>query len=843
MSVPVRPTALARVGGLPVRLWLAAADSRLATAIHDLEERSRAHHARTTVLAEVIGTDLVPHPALSAAERALALKVRRALHKGVPVANPDSAALVDLARRVGARDDLVRGLLDAATRGAELAEAERAADESLAAELERLPRFAWDLVRESVPAHRALRHNNPATYHDIDRRVRRGERWTGKRLRRESEYLWRMIERGTTKPTPRGWFGQIGLVDVDDRDPTAGPELVLGPDVTAYAVDNVYTVRGFGSDPSAWVALTPLRLTDDEYLWVWADNPEHAGRFGSTELVEIKLRRTKALDALLSMDRAGPVADAVDRLLPVAGAPANALAFLKYLAGKGVLTVTRPPTTRRVRGRYAAADGFDGLDGGPDSTADQAFLDVYRPVRSPIGSGWYRRVEDLFALATRVGALVTADQRDQRDDPPDITDRPRPVLDLVFGHLRNSAGWDDPPALHAGWPVPALADSGYAVLYDTLTSATTAVADISTAFLDDLRAPPAGVDWPVDAIVRPLGGGAGPLAVLGRAAPAGVLAARFADLLTRTRDRVPGLSAYRDTLRRIEDETGGLFVEMLLPPVSAIAANAVRRPVYTRAWTGDPDPRPYHGSPPPDYQYVPLSDITLRRCGGTIIAEAAGRRIWPMYHATRTLRQRWKILYRHLMAASPQTRYWPESLSAPGALLANRDATPRVTLDGSLVLTPAAWRIDRTGLWDADAPALAKARALDRLRYRLGLPRWVFVTGAPGGALACDLDSARAVGVTERAAGESPDGVIVIEEMLPDPERFVTGDGARPVPDRFATELLLRFPVDEPPATTARRVAHELASGFSRETGLLEKPHRHGEEVTHESPDGQGSRA
>ena len=838
MTARVEHAALARVGGLPVRLWLAAANSTLAGQIHDLEERVRAHHARTASLAELVGTELVPHLSLSAGERALALKVRRALHNGAPVSDADSAALVDTARRVGAPDELVGGLLDAAAHQAELAAAEQAAGQSLATEQDRLLHGSWELVNGSAAASRALRRNNPTTYHDIARRIDRGEKWTGKRLRRGSEYLWRMIERGTTKPTPRGWFGHIGLVAVDDREQWTDPDLILGPDITSYTMENVYLHRHrLGSDPTLWsdpsarVSLTPLRRVGDGYLWVWADHPDPSRQPNQPgRVVEIKLRRTPAVDALVSTlgERAHPVGVAVNCLLPVAGTTARALAFLRHLATMGVLTVTSPPTPQRVRGRYATVSAVDTAvgvavdeNGQPIRDGDRQFLDVHREVRSTLPAGWYRRIEELAARVGRVGALLSAD-RQIRPDNATLTTRPQPLLDLVYDQLRTMPEQVDKTPHQHGWPRPAHPDSAYAALFDSLTRApATGSVDITADLLDRLGAPAARFDWPVDMLVRPIHVATGPLAVLGHAAPAGVLDARFADMLAMSRGRIPQVAAYRELLRQIEDDTGGLFVEVLLPPVSAIAANAVRRPVYTRAWTGDPDPRPYHDeAPPADYRYIPLSDITLRECDGAVVAEADGRWIWPVYHATRTPRKPWEMLHQSLMGASPQPWYWPVCLSGHRDLFTNRDSMPRITIDNSLVLTPAAWRVDPTGLWDVDAPALTRARGLDRLRHRLGLPRWVFVDGAPAGKLACDLDSARAVGVIERVVDESPDGTVTFEEMLPDPDHFLAADD-QPTPDRFATELLLRFPFAESPAELAARVAPELASRVSRATRPL----------------------
>ena len=127
---------------------------------------------------------------------------------------------------------------------------------------------------------------------------------------------------------------------------------------------------------------------------------------------------------------------------------------------------------------------------------------------------------------------------------------------------------------------------------------------------------------------------------------------------------------------------------------------------------------------------------------------------------------------------------------------------------GALVLSGAQWRLTPGHLWSSAASEVDKARSLGRLRDRLGLPRWVFVSNqSRGGSLPCDLESLRAIHALEHTATRDSMTDIVLEEMVPSPEQFPVSDDGDLGDDRVAAELLLRFPYDESPAEMAVRLA------------------------------------
>ncbi|HEU0116921.1 MAG TPA: lantibiotic dehydratase, partial [Thermomicrobiales bacterium] len=148
--------------------------------------------------------------------------------------------------------------------------------------------------------------------------------------------------------------------------------------------------------------------------------------------------------------------------------------------------------------------------------------------------------------------------------------------------------------------------------------------------------------------------------------------------------------------------------------------------------------------------------------------------------------------------------------------LPQRDFMPRVTASAGLTLSCAQWRIGPAQLWDTSSNTLSKARALERARRRLRLPRWVFVSrDSQHKPVPCDLESLRAIRTIERA-GLAEGSALVFVEMLPDPDDLLVADDAHHHGDRLVSEILLRLPCDESPQAMAARLAPELA----RQIGL-----------------------
>ncbi len=794
-------TALLRVAGVPMTWWLAGANPELFGLLRRLDRAEERYRRLAGRVADRIGHELVPAPRLSAAERATALAVRRALHNGGRMLaaqyrqlaghTPDGPLATGLARLhvLGVRLDGLRERTAAA----------------VAHEERRLYAVAWDLVRTSPVAAQALWTANPETYHDIERRVERGDSWSAKRMRQRADYLWRMLTRATTKTTPRGWFAHVALVDVEPDAPGAGQVAdpltprAVGARLTLHCLENLHLARpDLQASSGTRVALAPLHLDDGDVLRVWAVDAA-----APDEITELTLRRTPLLEALRAALPGPPrPLDAVAHAL-VPGGPGPARAFLAHLVELGVLQVSRP-----LEERFASwAPGPVSVREAAPGRAD-GYVDAYRRADGPLSGSAVAALGEAARHALRVYGLIHADAVPGEPPPvPGVTEDPRPILEVAADHLRDEPAGTAHPHDHGDWRPPVHPDSGYAALLAELTDrfAAGGPVDLSPSLLTRLGAPDGPLAWPLDCMVRPLAADEGALAVLESLGPAGVIDARFGDGATRVYGELPAARAYRTFLDTLAHRTGMPLVELLVPPLSEVAANAVRRPLYTPWWTGDPDLSTYSRAAGGTAGYLPLRDITVRLVDGRVWAEVPGRRIWPMYHATRTVPTAWRAVTRLLRRATPYPMPPLPHRSSILAAFPDRDASPRVTI-GGLVIACAQWRFGAGDLWQRGGSTLEKARALDRLRARAGLPRWVMVRRLSGRqAYPCDLESLRSIRLLERAAEAAPG--FLLEEMLPAPDRLLVADPVHPDAGRLAAQLVLRLPVDESPTAMAARVA------------------------------------
>ncbi|MEV7811309.1 lantibiotic dehydratase [Streptomyces flaveolus] len=622
------------------------------------------------------------------------------------------------------------------------------------------------------------------------------------------------------------------------------PGTPLGP-LAAVAVENVHLVRARTTPPDlrtaapeTLLAPTPLHFaeappTGPGRVRCYVVDPLEPGR-----LRQIVLRRTRVLEGVLALLADGPrPLGELDRTLPASTAPPGGpplshgvlRGFLQHLHSLGVLQICQAP--RHYRSAWVPADTVTttgALPKAPTGGGSGAwFLDSYRRLGADaaVSGPAAARVERGLRIAARIAALREADN--VPDGPEEgfsfaeLTERPRPISEILADRL--SADTPPPtPRRYTGWPPARDPAGGYARLLDHLDAAArsgTDHVDLDDALLDALGAPRGGdalPPWPVDCLLRPLApaAGGGPVAVLETASAAGVLDARFADGLRALYGGHRNSDAYRAFLAAVEQRTGVRFVDLLVPPLTERSANAVRRPVTTRWWTGDPDPTPYYGSPGRYARYLPLDRISLRRGSrGRIVAEADGRRIIPVHHATRSPAPPYDTLVRLLLAASHPAASCLVRLDALDAALPDRARLPRLTAGGDLVLAPATWRIDRARLWRPGDDPLAKVRALALLRRSAGLPRYAFARTAPGAKpVPVDLVSLTAFHLIERLCAQEAGTALWLEEMLPAPGDLLLRDplhGGATV----AAQLLLRLPHDQSAGRLAGAAADALVHG------------------------------
>ncbi|MEU3527909.1 lantibiotic dehydratase [Streptomyces sp. NPDC038707] len=855
-------TALLRLGGMPGTAWTAGGAEHLFDGAARHTDSTERLAAQARALADRLGAEVVPHPSLAPADRGAVLALRRRLHSG---AAPGAADCALLERSSAVPADLT-GQARALRRGAEAAQAELARlRQEITDEQQRVAEQAWRTACSSPVMRAFLDSAAPALADDIERRLAEGQSWSGKQLRKRAAYLWRVMGRAAVKTTPRGWAGQIAALPVADGPDGCPPRplpVTDGPDgcppllapgtplgaLAAIAVENVHLLRAGTApadlrtaDPTTLLAPTPLHFAEPSatgpgdppgQVRCYVVDPREPGR-----LRKIVLRRTRVLESVLALLADGPrTLGELDRVLPPLSAPpgrppvaaAVLRGFLQHLHGMGVVQICRAPRQHCSGWVPAEAVGAAGalppLPAG--GGADAWFLDSYRRLGADaaVPAAAAARVRRGLRIAARIAALREADRP---AEPPErqpwfagLSERARPISEILADRL----GTDEPPPAarrYTGWPPAQDPAGGYARLLHRLDSAArsgTPCVDLDDALLDELGAPPADAvlpPWPVDCLLRPLAPApdGGPVAVLETASSAGVLDARFADGLRTLHGGYGNSDAYRAFLAAVEERTGVRFVDLLVPPLAERSANAVRRPVTTRWWTGDPDPTPYYGSPGRHARYLPLDRISLRRAHGRIVAEADGRRVVPVYLATRSPAPPYDTLVRLLLAASHPAASYLVRLDALDAALPDRARLPRLTAGGDLVLTPATWRVDRGKLWEPGDDLLAKVRALALLRRSAGLPRHVFVRTAPGAKpVPVDLASLTALQLIERLCAREAGTALLVEEMLPAPEDLLVRDplhgGAR-----VAAQLLLRLPHDQSAGRLAEAAADALVRG------------------------------
>ncbi|GAA2096132.1 hypothetical protein GCM10009801_65460 [Streptomyces albiaxialis] len=796
-------------------------------------------------LGERLGAEVVPDERLSVADRRAVLALRRALHAG----RADAGGPADRAGRAAvaalgggpARDlaelERVAAALDAAReRFAEDVTAERArVGEALLALARSHP-----VLRDFVTA------SSPRLLDDLERHVRAGEPWGGKRPRKGTGYVWRALARCAAKTTPRGWAGRLAAVPVEGRE---GPLLPYGARLGAVAAESTENVHRLWASlraldlrtaaPDALLALTPLhRSTPDGFHCRAADVGEDADARAASRLRVVDLRRTPVLDAVVGVLADGPC--------PLGGLEA-ALAgghgekgrrvlrgFLDHLLRLGVLQLCAAPETRRLEWTAGAAAVAKAPARHPAPRG--WFLDSYRKTDATVSAGAAARAAEGLRLARRLDALraeggAAAGDRTPRwqllDEAREIGPEPRPLLDL----LRAESGTEGVRAVsrarYEGWRPARTPGSAYARLLDHLAARLDDErVDVDEELLDALGAPRVQdwvASWPTDCLLRPLAGAPDePVAVLESASPAGVLDARFAEALDTHHGGYANVPAYRAFLAAYERTTGVRFVELLVPPLGEPAANAVRRPAVTTWCTGDPNTGLYY---PPDaldsVRHLPLHRITLRRApGGTLIAEDAadGVRLLPVHHGTRTPVPPYDRLLRLLTAAGHPASQYALQLGGLAGAFPDAARVPRLTVGGRcggrLVVSPAQWRLPRAGMWRPADPEPAKAERLAALRRAGGLPRFGYVRTEPGGKpVPVDLAALPALQALERLCQSAPDGRdLWFEEALPVP---ASEEGATALRDPahdgapVATQLLLRLPHD--------RTAHALAALAARE--------------------------
>lgn len=804
-DTPLGCSGLLRVAGLPIRHWLAGASPALFDKVKRLERDGELRQAYATQLAVQIGEQLVPKPALSRDDRAFLLAVRRRLYRGDLIATVSRAQLLALSGLSDADAELIQALVAMVDRDRAIATLSAEIEEDAAEEEDRLLLFPEKICHESPVARTLLAPQTPDEPQFGSQFTRRSRR------RQRSEHQWRRIARAATGSTPRGWLSHVALLPIE----TAAwlPPPAITEQFTVQWTENVRARSLAMTDPpDDWpapetrLAVNPLRWEADGCL-VCAVADE------KREDAQVAVRHTSLLDAICTalgdtVLTFGELAQAIgsvnhDEWLALRG-------FVRHLVVLGILQPSESPQVRLERQALPTQTivqpaYIEGDRGG--------WLDVYRYTETGISASLVREVQRGVLQGLRVLNLIRDGIRNRDQVPVSTSDRSWSLTEILRAEIETG---DTPSKRDA--KIEASSTPGFDRFVSTIVERVAHGNEIvvDSSLLDDCDAPEAELNWPVDCLLRVPAPGAGFTAVLDQLLPAGMLDARFMDTLVEIHGVVPHIETYRAFLRLLEQLTGILFVELLLPPLQDGAANAVRRPICTSAWTGDPHTAAYVRDGADPGRYIPLQTIRIRRIDGRLRADVDGEPIWPIYHATRSFSPPWDRLARLLLATAPLDLPWDfQHMLHSVTRLPGQSAMPRISVSGGIVLSPAQWRVSFDDLWDKAAHLTAKLRALIRLRNRYALPRWVCLDrGDDDPPVPCDLESMHAIQTIERRM--SGNTFLNVIEMLPTPDQYLVIDRTHKSEDRVAAQFQLRFPFDESSTAMATRVASRVHDTFER---------------------------
>lgn len=814
---------LLRVAGLPIRYWLCGANPALFAAVAHLNAWEEQYRERARRLAERIGQQLIPHAALSRDDRRLLLAIRRRLHAGEPIdGRLHEKLLAAQDHLTGVDHGLIADVISAGDEGRALAGSWADASAAVTTEQERLCKLPGEFQDS------ALRSNyfEAVGVGPSNRLASLGRQW------RLFERAWRLVTRATTNSTPREWFSHVALLEIGGE--SGAEALAVSAAHAVHWTQSVRTRRRALAapaedwpQPDSWLALNPLHWDEDGNLVIVVlDHHEKA--------TEVAVKRTDLLKAICAALANGPrtCAQVRQALADLPEGERRALAgFVRYLVELGIVQPVAQ-TAEAVLDRWAKP-GERLAHVAAGEPAHTGWVDVYRNADSALAVDTCMRLQESVLQALRLLQVTSSGM----EPSPATTDSRGSwsLTEILRAELR-SRGLND---IEQERTDPRAVLSAHTPLMRAVEmlegrAGESAAIDIGPDLLDDLGVPDFVLKWPVDCLLRLPAPEAEFTAVLADLWPPGRGDSRFAEALGNLHGSVPQVEAYKSFLREVEALTGILFVEFLAPPLTDGAANAVRRPAYTEAWTGDPDARAYLPQDAKPGRYVPLRAISLRRSSGRLGAEVDGQPIWPVYHATRSFSPPWDRLARVLLAAAPFDATVAHGRLDSFALWPQRRAVPRITVGGSLVVAPGRWKLSAGDCWDSSWPAVSKVRAVLRLRDRLSLPRWLeLAQQSPNTTVACDLESLQGIRLLERCLSAHPE--ITALEMLPRPDQLLVADLAHRKDDRLVSELLLRVPCNVTPAALASRVVPEILAAarpgesprpVSRRPGCRSPPQR-----------------
>lgn len=636
--------------------------------------------------------------------------------------------------------------------------------------------------------------------------------WSGKRGRHRAKYLKTILQRGTFRTVPRGWYTYAGFAAVQGG-PT-GPLVVAARKAASHAV-NFHDLRRRASEDWAEgddvpLMLSPLNWRDGERIGFCV-----SGWANPAKVSEISLRRSDFLGRVLEAME-GHVLSAKE----IAGRMDGAVtpeeteilpAFLAHLLEKGVVQAC-PQAGQSLSG-WAAPGRLSApahIRARPHS-----FTDVYTGIEGAVSADQLERVQAGMADVARLSALIEGDRAGQAG-PGDAraASGSVPLLSVVRARLLKEERAGGAPVPSGGtpaafracdWPLPSSRQGAYARLHGHIGSRLGGAGPITLpgALLEGGGAAPV---WPRDAMVRLAGPAAGFCGVFDESFVAGSMDARFLGAAERLGHDLPQKAFYEEFLTALQGDHGIRFVELLFPPLSLGAANAVIRPRYLDRWTGDPDCGSYFQSETAGMEFLSLERFGIERTARGQRLTCDGERIFAMYHATRLPLPPWDVLTNQMLnAAPPFMRVSSRRLHRVLDAFPEAASAPPVQTESGLVVSCAQWRLRPEEHWAPEDGLLDKMRGLARLRRDRGVPRFVFLSPGPGlRPEVCDLDDPLSPRKIEEAAETAPDLLAIA--MTPDETTSLVKSAL----GTHAACALVRYPLGRGPGALAEGAAAEL---------------------------------
>lgn len=814
-SMMLGESAILRMGGIPVGYWLECASPYFFHRVREHESLARSYSAVARQLAKQIGEHLISRSDLSAPSRRMALAVRRQMHNARLLTPRQGKGLLDVVA-VGPAKDLEAHARAVISLSNQLSESNSQLESLLGEEETRSRGAIWRTIERSHLLQITMRTTNETLFDNVGRHLGAGRSWSSKELRRAEEALSRLIARGAAKATPRGWLSHVALMAVQDA--SGALPMAVRNEFLRVSCENVFLVRAtlegatVANSTDVTLFLTPLMQTEPEAIFFW--------KVGPRSVLKGRICRTCVVDRVVSLLKGRALSPSALMASVVAKVPGVAdeslVEFIDYLLRIGFLHWSASPSVSRSR---VTTRNLEEARVPPASV----FVDVFRKAVGEIDPSFARRVESVVLQYTRLVQMIREDQKGVPSRPLNSLEEPRRSVDLVMGELYDAKS--DSLSLQKQitrtnrWPAPKCDGSPYSELFSWLNQSLSGSdpAFLSQSLLDQFGAPPPRLEWPLDCIVRPYPAGCeGQGFVLNQVFTAGALDARLIEGISALEERIPHVIAYREFLRLVESSTGIPFVEVVVPPTTSQAANAVGRVMYVHAWTGDPDPSSC-GIDPGDAEYVPLEEIYIHRSPRGLVAEVAGQRIWPVYHATRIPTGPWRPLVQLLLRSAPVRAGSLPRLRFALDLVPGAPHVPRLYLEDNALLSLSQWRVPRQALWDRKLGLGAKARRLEALRVETGIPRWVFVSSHEGllKRLPLDLESLPGIRLLDRLVRLDEPEELFFEEMLPSPWQLPFTDLAHKGAGGSVFELMIRIPHAATPKQMAETTVGKLRADDS----------------------------